>query len=81
MKDFRKLKVWEKAHKLTLLFYKYSKKFPREELFSLTSQIRRACSSIPTHIAEGCGRGTDNGLIPFVEIHDERLVREKEGLD
>ena len=59
MQDFRKLKVWEKAHELTLLIYKISKKFPKEEMFSLTSQIRRASSSIPTNIAEGCGCGTD----------------------
>ena len=56
MKDFRQLKVWEKAHTLVLLTYKITKKFPKEEIYGLTSQLRRAASSIPTNIAEGCGR-------------------------
>jgi len=56
MKDFRQLKVWEKAHTLVLLVYKVTKKFPKEEIYGLTSQLRRAASSIPTNIAEGCGR-------------------------
>lgn len=68
MQDFRKLKVWEKAHDLTLLIYKISKNFPKEEMFSLTSQIRRASSSIPTNIAEGCGRGTDKDFARFIQI-------------
>jgi len=56
MKDFRQLKVWEKAHALTLIIYKLTKRFPKEEIYGLTSQLRRATSSIPTNIAEGCGR-------------------------
>ena len=68
MQDFRKLNVWEKAHELTLLIYQTSKKFPKEEMFSLTSQIRRASSSIPTNIAEGCGRGTDKDFARFIQI-------------
>ena len=56
MKDYRQLKVWEKAHALTLLTYKFTQKFPKEEMYGLTSQLRRAASSIPTNIAEGCGR-------------------------
>ncbi len=56
MKDFRQLKVWEKAHALVLLIYKATKKFPKEEIYGLVSQLRRAASSIPTNIAEGCGR-------------------------
>jgi four helix bundle protein len=56
MKDFKQLKVWEKAHALTLLTYKFTKTFPKEEMYGLTSQLRRAASSIPTNIAEGCGR-------------------------
>ena len=54
MQDFRKLQVWEKSHKLTLEIYKVTRCFPKEELFGLTSQIRRSTSSIPTNIAEGC---------------------------
>ena len=56
MKDFRELKVWEKAHALVLLTYKVTRKFPKEEIYGLTSQSRRAASSVPTNIAEGCGR-------------------------
>jgi len=47
MKDFRELKVWQKAHELTLAVYRVSAAFPRDEQYGLTSQIRRACSSIP----------------------------------
>jgi len=68
MKDFRKLKVWEKAHELTLAVYKVTKNFPKDELYGLTSQIRRACVSIPANIAEGCGRGSDADLARFVQI-------------
>jgi four helix bundle protein len=53
MKDFRDLKVWEKAHALVLACYDATKPFPREEIFGLVSQIRRAASSIPANIAEG----------------------------
>ena len=56
MKDFRGLKVWEKAHTLTLDIYRATKNFPREELYGLTSQMRRACVSIGANIAEGCGK-------------------------
>ena len=68
MKDFRDLKVWERGHKLTLEIYKITSGFPREEMYGLTSQIRRACASIPTNIAEGCGRSRDTELARFLEI-------------
>jgi four helix bundle protein len=68
MKDFRSLKVWEKAHLLTLKSYKVTEKFPREELYGLTSQIRRACVSIPTNIAEGCVRSSDADFSRFLYI-------------
>lgn len=68
MKDFRKLKVWEKSHRLTLAVYKATRTFPREELYGLTSQIRRACASIPANIAEGCGRKGDAELARFLQI-------------
>ena len=55
MRDFRQLKVWEKAHKLTLAIYHVTATFPQQELFGLTSQLRRAAASIPANIAEGCG--------------------------
>lgn len=68
MKDFRSLKVWEKAHLLTLKIYKVTEKFPREELYGLISQIRRACVSIPTNIAEGCVRSSDADFSRFLYI-------------
>ena len=59
MKDFRELKVWQKAHELTLAVYRVTATFPREELYGLTSQMRRASSSIAANLAAGCGRNGD----------------------
>ncbi len=59
MKSYRSLKVWEKSHVLTLAVYRNTTAFPREELYSLTNQMRRSASSIASNIAEGCGRGSD----------------------
>jgi four helix bundle protein len=55
MQDFRQLKVWQKAHALTLELYEQTKRFPSDERFGLTSQMRRGSSSIGANIAEGCG--------------------------
>ncbi|MFI5116561.1 MAG: four helix bundle protein [Terriglobales bacterium] len=60
MKDFRQLMVWGKAHQLTLEIYRATATFPREEVYGITSQMRRCSSSIAANIAEGCGR-TGNG--------------------
>ncbi len=68
MKDFRQLKVWEKAHVFALAVYKITKSFPKNEVYGLTSQIRRASASIPTNIAEGCGRDSDADLARFLQI-------------
>jgi four helix bundle protein len=68
MKDFRQLQVWDKAHALALAIYRITKSFPRDELYGLTSQIRRACTSIPTNISEGCGLGSDADLSRFLQI-------------
>ena len=68
MQDFRRLKVWQKSHKLTLDVYKTTASFPRNEQYGLTSQIRRAASSIPANIAEGCGRDGDAELARFLQI-------------
>jgi four helix bundle protein len=68
MKDFRTLKVWEKAHAITLAVYKVTQKFPKHELYALTSQIQRAAASIPTNIAEGSGKDSDAELKRYFVI-------------
>lgn len=68
MKDFREMQVWHKGHKLALEIYKLTAEFPREEIYGLSSQIRRAAVSIPTNIAEGCGRGSAKELKQFLKI-------------
>ncbi len=68
MKDFHELKVWQKAHQLTLAVYQITAPFPREELYGLTSQLRRSCSSIPANLAEGCGRNGDAEFARFCFI-------------
>ena len=68
MQGFRNLNVWQKAHDLTLAVYKATASFPGEELYALTSQIKRASSSIGANIAEGCGRGSDADFTRFLFI-------------
>jgi four helix bundle protein len=68
MKDFRNLKVWERAHSLTLTVHKASGQFPREELFGLTSQMRRCSASIGANIAEGCGKYGNNEFQRYLQI-------------
>ena len=68
MRNFRRLLVWERSHELTLKIYELTSKFPREEIYGLTSQIRRACASVPTNIAEGCGRETPADFARFLQI-------------
>ena len=68
MKDFRTLKVWRLSHDLTLKVYEVTSHYPKEEMWGLVSQMRRSSSSIPTNIAEGCGRRTDNDFAHFLQI-------------
>lgn len=68
MKDFRNLKVWARAHALTLNIYKATSAFPRQELYGLTSQMRRCSASIPANIAEGCGKKGNNEFQRFLQI-------------
>lgn len=68
MRDFRKYLVWEQSHKLTLEIYSLTKNFPSEEKYGLISQIRRACSSIPTNIAEGCGKISEKDFARYLGI-------------
>jgi len=68
VKDFHELKVWQKAHALTLAVYQSTGDFPREERYGLTSQLRRCSASIPANLAEGCGRNGDAELARFCSI-------------
>ena len=68
MRDFRQIKVWEKAHRLTLDVYRATAVFPREELYGLTSQIRRATVSIAANIAEGSGKNTRPDFARYLQI-------------
>lgn len=66
MQNYKKLKIWFKAHLFTLKVYEVSKLFPKEELYGLTNQLRRAASSIPANIAEGCGKNSQNEFAHFL---------------
>jgi len=68
VKDFKELRVWSKAHELTMLVYRLTRAFPRDEVYGLTSQVRRSSSSIGANIAEGCGRHSDGELTRFLQI-------------
>lgn len=68
MNYFKELKVWQKAIDLVTNTYKTTQKFPKEEIYGLTSQIRRSAISIPSNIAEGCGRKTDKDFSNFLGI-------------
>ena len=68
MRDFHDLLVWQRWHELTLQFYRATEKFPKSEMFGLTSQIRRASASVPTNLAEGCGRWGDGDMGRFLQI-------------
>ncbi len=68
MRDFKKFEVWHLSHHLTLKIYQISKSFPKEEIFGLTSQIRRSFASIGYNIAEGSGRNSDKEFANFINI-------------
>lgn len=68
MQDFRSLRVWRKAHELTLGIYRATETFPRQELYGLTSQLRRSSASVPANLAEGCARGGDGEFARFCLI-------------
>jgi four helix bundle protein len=68
MKDFRQLKVWERSHHLPLKVYVHTRNFPKDELYGLAAQMRRAAASIGANIAEGCGRRGDAELGRFLQI-------------
>ena len=68
LKNYRELKVWQKSYGLCLNIYRITGKFPKEERYGLTSQIRRAAASIPSNIAEGYGRKTTADYIRSLYI-------------
>lgn len=68
MQNYKDLKVWGKAHQFTLMIYEATRDFPKVEQYGLTNQLRRASSSIPANIAEGCGKNTKNDFANFLNI-------------
>ena len=68
MKDYKKLIVWQKGHDNAKLVYDLTKHFPKEERYGITSQIRRAVVSVPTNIAEGCGKFTQRDFARYLQI-------------
>jgi four helix bundle protein len=68
MQDYKDLKVWEKVHPFTFQVYECTRAFPKEELYSLTNQLRRSSSSIPANIAEGCGKSSNPDFANFLNI-------------
>lgn len=68
MQDFRKLEVWQQAHQLSLVVYRLTGQFPKEERYGLVDQMRRASVSIEANLAEGCGRGGDADFARFVQM-------------
>ena len=66
MRDYKKYDIWKLSHLLTLEIYMITENFPKEEVFGLTSQIRRASSSVGINIVEGCGRGSDEDFKRFL---------------
>lgn len=68
MKNFKELLIWQRSHQLVLNIYSITKSFPKDELFGLTSQMRRSSASIPTNIAEGCGRNSDAEMNRFLIV-------------
>ncbi|MBI4689274.1 MAG: four helix bundle protein [Nitrospirae bacterium] len=73
-KGYKKLKIWEKAHKFAMEIYKISNKFPKEDLYSLTSQIRRSSFSIPLNVVEGHASSSKKEFLSFLNIANRSLV-------
>jgi four helix bundle protein len=65
---FKELVVWQRAHQMTLDVYDATRAFPKDELYGLTSQLRRSVASIGANIAEGSGRRSNNEICRFLQI-------------
>ena len=74
MKDFRDLQVWHKAHLLVLASYRSTGGFPKQEMYGMTSQIRRCAASIAANIAEGCGKRGNGEFQRYLNIAAGRRV-------
>lgn len=68
MRDFKDLKVWQKAHRFVVDVYKNSRDFPADERFGLMAHLRKSATSVPSNIAEGCGREGERELARFLSI-------------
>ena len=68
MRDFKELKVWQKAHRFVIGVYQQSRNFPADERFGLTAHLRKSAISVPSNIAEGCGREGERELARFLSI-------------
>lgn len=66
--NFKKLEIWIRSRNLVKEIYQLTQKYPKAELYGLTSQLRRAAVSVPSNIAEGCGRSTNRQLYHFLDI-------------
>lgn len=73
-KGYRKLKVWEKANELAIETYRITTSFPREEIYGLTSQLRRAVFSVPTNIVEGHSSKSRKEFLNFLNIANRSLT-------
>lgn len=73
MRRFTELKVWERSHQLVLTIYRLTAHFPQAEVFGLTSQLRRACVSVPANVAEGAKRRSQKDFAHFLNIAEGPL--------
>ena len=73
-KGYKKLKVWKKAHKMAMEIYNVTKEFPKEELYGISSQLRRAALSVPINIVEGHAGNSKRGFLSFLSIANRSLV-------
>ncbi|MCB0501295.1 MAG: four helix bundle protein [Bacteroidetes bacterium] len=74
MRDFKAIGFWEDAHQLAIEIYNLTKTFPKSEVYGITSQLRRASLSVPTNIAEGCGRESINELKRYMVVSNGSIT-------